>query len=146
MEGWRPFKTNTDYNFLEDNKFPNLYERLLHERNLKSGYLERRIYERPLKSEPFIENQSEHRSKLSLHQSLVNLKFIAKRYRRAREPSRISLRFLRLLKNKSRLKRISSILIPKSSKLHRYVEKVRKLYNTRYKCDHQHDAKIFYLI
>ena len=99
MEGWRPFKT--DYNFFED-KFPNLYERLLHERNLKSGYLERRIYERPLKSEPFIENQSEHRSKLSLYQSLVNLKLIAKSYRRAREPSRISLRFLRLLKNKSR--------------------------------------------
>ena len=129
MEGWRPFKTKTDYNFFEDNEFPNLYERLLHERNLKSGYLERRIYERPLKSEPFIENQSEHRSKLSLHQSLVNLKLIAKSYRRAREPSRISLRFLRLLKNKSRMlkflpKRISSILIPKSSKLHRYVEKV----------------------
>ena len=33
--------------------------------------LERRIYERPLTSEPFIENQSEHISKLSLHQSLV---------------------------------------------------------------------------
>ena len=34
------------------------------------GYLERRIYERPLtcKSEPFIENQSDHISKLSLHQ------------------------------------------------------------------------------
>ena len=34
-------------------------------------YLERRIYERPLTSEPFIENHSEHISKLSLHQSLV---------------------------------------------------------------------------
>ena len=43
-------------------------------------------------------------------------------------------------------KRISSILIPKSSKLHRYVKKVRKLYNTRYKCNHKHDPKIFYLI
>ena len=63
--------------------------------------LERRIYERPLTSEPFIENQSEHISKLSLHQSLVKRKFITKRYRRAREPSRISLRFLRRLKNKS---------------------------------------------
>ena len=49
-----------DYNFLGNDKFPNLYKRLLHERKLKSGYLERRIYERPLKSEPFIENQSEH--------------------------------------------------------------------------------------
>ena len=81
--------------------------------------LERRIYERPLTSEPFIENQSEHISKLSLHQSLVKRKFITKRYRRAREPSRISLRFLRRLKNKSSVlkkflfKRISSILIPK---------------------------------
>ena len=49
-----------DDNFLGDDKFPNLYERLLHKRKLKSGYLERRIYERPLKSERFIENQSEH--------------------------------------------------------------------------------------
>ena len=57
--------------------------------------LERRIYERPLTSEPFIENQSEHISKLSLHQSLVKRKFITKRYRRARETSRISLRCLR---------------------------------------------------
>ena len=116
--------------------------------------LERRIYERPLTSEPFIENQSEHISKLSLHQSLIKRKFITKRYRRDREPSRISLRvrFLRRLKNKSSVlkkflfKRISSILIPKSSKLHRYVKKVRKLYNTRYKCNHKHDPKIFYLI
>ena len=38
------------------------------------------IYERPLTSEPFIENQSEHISKLSLHQSLVKRKFITKRY------------------------------------------------------------------
>ena len=65
-----------DYNFLGNDKFPNLCERLLHERKLKSGYLERRIYERPLNSEPFIENQSEHISKLSLHQSLVKRKFI----------------------------------------------------------------------
>ena len=44
---------------------------------LKSVYLERRIYERQLKSEPnFIENHSEHISKLSLHQSLVKRKFI----------------------------------------------------------------------
>ena len=114
--------------------------------------LKRRIYERPLTSEPFVENQSEHISKLSLQQSLVKRKFITKRRRRAREPSRISLRFLRRLKNKSSVlkkflfKRISLILIPKSSKLHRYVKKVRKLYNTRYKCNHKHDPKIFYLI
>ena len=35
-----------DYNFLGNDNFPNLCERLLHERKLKSGYLERRIYER----------------------------------------------------------------------------------------------------
>ena len=37
-----------DYNFWGNENFHNLYERLLHERKLKSGYLERRIYERPL--------------------------------------------------------------------------------------------------
>ena len=77
-----------DYNFLGNDKLPNLNKRLLHERKLKSGYLERRIYERP-ESEPFMENQSEHKltckliSKLSLHQSLVKRKFITKRHRRA---------------------------------------------------------------
>ena len=67
-----------DYNyFFGNDKFSNLYKRLLHERKRKCGYLERRIYERPLKSEPnFIKNQSEHISKLSLHQSLVKRKFI----------------------------------------------------------------------
>ena len=34
-----------DYNFLGIENFHNLYERLLHERKLKSGYLEGRIYE-----------------------------------------------------------------------------------------------------
>ena len=37
-----------DYNFKGSDIFHNLYERLLHERKLKSGYLEKRIYERPL--------------------------------------------------------------------------------------------------
>ena len=47
---------NKHYNVLENDNLPNLYARLLHERKLKSGYLERRIYEQLLKSEPFIEN------------------------------------------------------------------------------------------
>ena len=64
MEGFQ----DKDCNLLGNDKFPNLNKRLLHEQKLKSGYLERRIYERPLKSEPFIESQSEHMSKLSLHQ------------------------------------------------------------------------------
>ena len=72
MEGFQ----DKDCNLLGNDKFPNLNKRLLHERKLKSGYLERRIYERPLKSEPFIESQSEHMSKLSLHQSLVKREFI----------------------------------------------------------------------
>ena len=89
-----------DYNFWGNDKFPNLYERLLHGLKLKSQYLERRFYERPLKNEPFIENQSEHISKLSLHQSLVKHKSVTKRYSRAGEPSTISLRFLRLYRFK----------------------------------------------
>ena len=40
-----------DYNFWGNENFHNLYERLLHERKLKSGYLERRIYEQPLQSD-----------------------------------------------------------------------------------------------
>ena len=43
------------------------------------------------------------------------------------------------------LQRILSILISKSSKLHHYVKKVRKLYNTHYKCNHKLDPKISYL-
>ena len=104
MEGFQ----DKDCNLLGNDKFPNLNKRLLHERKLKSGYLERRIYERPLKSEPFIESQSEHMSKLSLHQSLVKREFIAKRHRRAREPSRIPLRFLRRL-NRRRFKEHNSL-------------------------------------
>ena len=34
------------------------------------------------------------------------------------------------------------IEIPKSSKLHRYVSKVRKLYHARYKCNNKRDPKI----
>ena len=40
MEGIQDKKIIT---FLGNDKFPNFYERLLHERKLKSGYLERRI-------------------------------------------------------------------------------------------------------
>ena len=57
-----------------ERKLPQSLRETTSERKLKSGYLERRIYERPLKSEPFIENQSEHISKLSLHQPLVKRK------------------------------------------------------------------------
>ena len=39
-------------------------------------------------------------------------------------------------------KKISKIEIPKSSKLHRYVHKVRKLYHARYKCNNKRDPKI----
>ena len=40
-------------------------------------------------------------------------------------------------------KKISTIEIPKSSKLHRFVNnKVRKLYHARYKCNNKRDPKI----
>ena len=70
--------------------FPNLYYGLVYERKFKSEYLERQIYERSLKSESsivkFIENQSEHLSKLTLYHLK---KRATRRSRRAREPSRI---------------------------------------------------------
>ena len=57
-----------------------------------------------------------------------------RRSRRAREPSRIPLLFLRGLNKKNSMlkKKISTIEIPKASKLNRYVNKVRKLYHARY--------------
>ena len=42
-------------------------------------------------------------------------------------------------------KKISMIDIPKSSKLHRYVNKVRKLYHARYECNNKRDPKIINL-
>ena len=107
-----------DYSFLRNNTLPNLYDALVYERKFKSEYLEREIYERSLKSEPsivklienksdlsklstlsepsivkFIENQSEHSvSKLTLYHLKIRA---TRRSRRAREPSRIPLLFLR---------------------------------------------------
>ena len=79
-----------DYSFLGNDTFPNLCDALVDERKFKSEYLERQIYERLLKSEPsiviFIENQSEHLSKLTLYHLK---KRATRRSRRAREPSRI---------------------------------------------------------
>ena len=77
----------------------------------------------------FMENQSEHLSKLTLYHLK---KRATRRPRRAREPSRIPLLFLRGLNKKNSMlkkfvfKEISTIDIPKSSKLHRYVNEVRK--------------------
>ena len=93
----------------------------------------------------FIENQCEHLSKLTLYHLK---KRATRRSRRAREPSRIPLLFLRDLNNKNSMlkkfvfKKISTIHIPKSSKLHRYVNKVRKLYHARYECNNKRDPKI----
>ena len=50
-----------DYSFL----FPNLYDALVYEQKFKSEYLERQIYERSLKSEPFIVKLTENKSDLS---------------------------------------------------------------------------------
>ena len=162
-----------DYSFLGNDTFPNLYDALVNERKFKSEYLERQIYERLLKSEPsivklsesksdlsklstlsepsivkFIENQSEHLSKLTLYHLK---KRATRRSRRAREPSRIPLLFLRGLNKKNSMlkkfvfKKISPIEITKSSKLHRYVNKVRKLYHARSKCNNKRDPKIMNL-
>ena len=49
---------------------------------------------------------------------------------------------LDVLVKKFVFKKISMIEIPKSSKLHRYVNKVRKLYHARYKCNNKRDPKI----
>ena len=66
-----------DYSFWGNDTFPNLYDALVYERKFKSEYLERQIYERSLKSEPsivkFIENQSEHLSKLTLYHLKKNV-------------------------------------------------------------------------
>ena len=106
-----------DYSFLGNDTFPSLYDARVYERKFKSEYLERQFYERLLKNEPsieklsenksdlsklstlseasivkFIENQSEHLSKLTFY----HLKKRARRWsRRACEPSRIPLLFLR---------------------------------------------------
>ena len=108
--------------------------------------MERQFYERLLKSEPSIEKLIENKSELL---TLYHLKKRAtKRSRRAREPSRIPLTFLRGLNKKNSMlknfvfKKISKIEIPKSSKLHGYVHKVRKLYHARYKCNNKRDPKI----
>ena len=42
-------------------------------------------------------------------------------------------------------KKISTIEILRSSKLHRYVNKVRKIYHARYKCNNKRDPKIINL-
>ena len=102
-----------DYSFLENDTFLDLYDALVYEQKFKGEYLERQIYERLLKSEPFIvklidnksdlsklhvstlsepsivkfvENQSEHLSKINLYHLR---KRATRRSRHAREPSRI---------------------------------------------------------
>ena len=121
--------------------------------NLPSRNLSRirATYKLSTSSEPsivkFIENQSEHLSTLTLYHLK---KRTTKRSRRALEPSRIPLAFLRGLNNNKKnsmlknfvFKKISKIEIPKSSKLHRYVHDVRKLYHARYKCNNKRDPKI----
>ena len=120
--------------------------------------MERQFYERLLKNElsieKLIENIKSDLSKLSTLSGLLTLyhlkKRATKRSRRAREPSRIPLAFLRGLNKKNSMlknfvfKKISKIdcEMPKSSKLHRYVHKVRKLYHARYKCNSKRDPKI----
>ena len=87
-----------DYSFLGNDTLPNLYDALVYERELKSEYLERQIYERLLNSEPSIVKLIEKQSDLSNlstlgEPSIVKLSRIkaTRRSRRARGASRISL-------------------------------------------------------
>jgi len=92
-----------------------LYDALVYERKFKSEYLERQIYEQLRVNLPswslsklstfnecsivkFIENQSEHLSKLTLYRPKTRA---TRRSRRAREPSRIPLLFIRDLNKKN---------------------------------------------
>ena len=157
-----------DYNFLGNDAFPNPYDALLYERKFKSEYLEGQIYEQLLKSEPsivklienksdssklstlsepsivkFIENQSEHLSKLTLYHLT---KRATRRSRRAREPSRITLLFLRgLNKKNSMLKKFVFIKIQRlryrslQSSIAMLIINVRKLCHARYKCNNKRD-------
>ena len=69
-----------------------------------------------------------------------------------REASRIPLLCLRGHNTKNSklkkfvFKKISRIEVLKSSKLHRSVNMVRKLYHARYKCNNKHNPKIINLI
>ena len=84
------------------------------------------VYERKFKSE-YLERQIYERS-LKSEPSIV--KFIENQSEHL---------------SKFVFKKISMIDIPKSSKLHRYVNKVRKLYHARYKCNNKRDPKIINL-
>ena len=54
-----------DYSFLGNDTFLDPYDALVYERKFKGEYLERQIYERLLKSEPFIVKLIENKSDLS---------------------------------------------------------------------------------
>ena len=91
-----------DYSFLgnELRHVPQPFDALVYERKFKSEYLERQIYERSLKSEPSIVKLIEKLSEPSI------VKFIENQSENL---------------SKFVFKKISTIDIPKSSKLHRYV-------------------------
>ncbi|CAH3132979.1 unnamed protein product, partial [Pocillopora meandrina] len=106
-----------DYSFLGNDTFPNLYDAPVNERKFKSEFLERQIYERLLKSEPSIVKLSESKSDLSKLSTLSEpsiVKFIENQ----------SLNKKNSMLKKFVFKKISPIEITKSSKLHRYVNKV----------------------
>ena len=90
----------------EKDTFPNLNDALVYERKFKSEYLERQIYERLLKSETSIVKLIENKSKPSIVKFIEKAntcQHLKKRARRAREPSRIPLLFLRGLNKKNSL-------------------------------------------
>ena len=111
-----------DYSFLGNDTFPSFYDARVYERKFKSEYLERQFYERLLKNEPSIEKLIENKSDLSKLSTLSELltlyhlkKRATKRSRRAREPSRIPLAFLRGLNKKNSM--LKNFVFKKISKI-----------------------------
>ena len=113
-----------DCSLLGNDTFPKLYDALVYERKFKSEYLERQIYERSLTSEPSIVKPCE--TYRESKRTLIKANFISLL-------KKVLQGNLDLLLKKFVFKKISTIKTPKSSKLHRYVNKVRKLYHARYK-------------
>ena len=109
MRQSKAFQTN--YNFWGNENFHNIYERLLHERQRKIGYLKRhRIYERPLhlRVNLFLRIKANIFQSYLYINSLQNVSLFT-------AISKTSLKNKSSMLKKCLFKRISSILIPKSS-------------------------------
>ena len=95
-----------DYSFLGNDTFPNLFDALVYERKFKSEYLERQIYERTFHRETYRETK----------RTLITTNFIS-------SLKKVIQGDLDVLVKKFVFRKISTIEIPKTSKLHPYVNK-----------------------